>query len=235
MTDEGAAISLALLKRQRSHMLFVLSDAIPGRKTAFLEWYQGAYRQGLSGWDGLLGVQHYERHGVDITQGRYPPLPFGYLGVCEVSVEGAESAEALIEQITRLHREQPAAQAPATWLYYPMSEKVGRTPSVLPCMLTLAFANSVPGRENEFREWYVTRHIRHALNIPALVSGQCFERTQFQRPGALTPVFNTIAVYEEEGPPESIIRCFETLPKETFAFPMLDLSRFAEAVYRPLA
>jgi hypothetical protein len=101
-------------------------------------------------------------------------------------------------------------------------------------MLTLAFANGFADSEGEFREWYATRHIRHALNIPVLVSGQTFERTQFQRPGVLEAGFATIAVYEQVGPPEVILESFATLPEETFHFPSMDMSRFAEGVYRPV-
>jgi hypothetical protein len=228
---------LALVGRQRSHVLFVLSHAKVGYEAAFLGWYRGVYRKTVHDLGGVLTAQHYEQHEVDITCGEYAPLPFRYLGLYEVSVDGAQAAHGLIESIATLHREQVAAQAPATWLYYPVSERVGRSPAQLPSMLTLAFANSVPGQEAEFREWYATRHIRHALNIPALVSGQCFARTLFQRPGALEAKFDTIAVYEQEGSAESIVTSFKSLPESTFHFPMLDLdrSRFAEWVYRPLS
>jgi hypothetical protein len=236
MTNEGEMSPLALLKKQRSHVLFVLSNAHAGREIAFLAWYQGVYRQAVSNIAGVLCVQHYEQHEVDITQGRYAPLPFHYLGLYDLSLDGVQAAEDLIEQITMLHREEAAAQAPATWLYYPVSEKVGRSPSAIPSMLTLAFANSVEGQEDDFREWYATRHIRHALNVPALVSGQCFERTQFQRAGARQATFSKIAVYEQEGTPESIIESFASLPQNTFEFPMLDddVAHFAEWVYRPV-
>jgi hypothetical protein len=226
--------NLALSGAQRSHILFVLSDAVAGREVAFREWYLGRYRHEFSVVPGLLGVQHYEQHETDVTQGRFPRLPFLYLGICELSVDGATAATALIERIGVLHRGHAAARAPATWLYYPVSEKVGRSPTLQPSVLTIAFANSVAGQESEFREWYATRHIRHALNIPSLVSGQCYERTQFQAPGALEARFQTIAVYETEGGPDDIIREAALLPASTFHFPMLDLSRFAESVYRPL-
>jgi hypothetical protein len=103
-------------------------------------------------------------------------------------------------------------------------------------MLTIAFANGVPGQETEFREWYATRHIRHALKIPALVSGQCFERTKFQRPGTVEASFSMIAIYEQEGTPEAILDGFALLPDGALHFPMLDRSpfRFAEVVYRPV-
>ena len=233
MSDQNEA-PLALIEKQRSHVVFVLSSAEIGQEPAFLNWYQGVYRKAVSDMRGVLSVQHYEQHEVDITAGQYAPLPFKYLGFYEISVDGALAAEGMIERITLLHREQAAAAAPATWLYYPASERVGRSPKRQPLTLTLAFANGVPGQEAEFREWYATRHIRHALNIPALVSGQTFERTIFQEPGALEAKFATIAVYEQVGTPESILESFATVPEETFRFPAMDMSRFAEWVYRPL-
>lgn len=232
-TDESP---LALTKRQRSHILFVLSNARAGHEGSFVSWYQGAYCKAVRNIVGVLSTQHYERHEVDIDQGQHPPLPFQYLAFCEISVDGAQEAAPIIDQVATLHREEPVAEEPATWIYYPASEKVGRSAKNPPSHLTLAFANPVVGQEREFREWYATRHIRHALNIPALVSGQCLERTLFQRPGALEARFHTIAVYEQEGTAESIIESFNSLPESTFHFPMLDLdrARFAEWVYRPL-
>lgn len=226
--------SLTLLDKQRSHVLFVLSHPQAGHEMAFLQWYRGAYQRAVLDHVGILNAQLYEQHEVDVTGGCHARLPFHYLGLYELSLDGAQAAANLIERITLLHREHPGAQAPATWLYYPASEKVGRTPAARPSMLTLAFANSVPGREAEFREWYATRHIRHALNIPALVSGQCFERTQFQKPGALEAKFHTIAVYEQEGTPEAILQSFASLPKGTLDFPALHTTHFAEWVYRPV-
>jgi hypothetical protein len=43
-----------------------------------------------------------------------------------------------------------------------------------------------------------------------------------------------IAVYEQEGTPEEMLRSFESLPPGTLDFPAMDLTRFAEWVYRPL-
>jgi hypothetical protein len=232
--DNLAESSLALIAKQRSHVLFVLSNPRAAQAPTFLNWYQRSYFNSVLSIAGVLAGQHYERHEVDITRGQHAPLPFGYLGVFDISLDGVQAADRLINRIERLHREEDAAEAPATWLYYPVSEKVGRSPAVKPSMLTLAFANGAAGKETEFREWYATLHIRHALNISALVSGQCFARTQFQRPGAMLAAFDTIALYEQEGSPESIIESFSSLPQDLFRFPSLDTSRFAESVYRPL-
>lgn len=229
MTNDRDESSLALLQRQRSHILFVLSNAPAGRRPEYLRWYQGTYLQEVRQAPCVVSAQHYERHEVDLTLGSFPPLPFEYLGLYEISVDGAQAAEGLIDRIGALHD-----RTAATWLYYPMSEKVGRSPATLPSMLTIAFANPVEGQAAEFREWYATRHIRHALNIPALVTGQCFERTLFQKPGALDPTFAMIAVYEQTGTPESIIESIASFPEGTLDFPAMHKSRFAEWVYRPL-
>jgi hypothetical protein len=225
---------LELLRKQRSHVLVVLSNPKTGSDPMFRSWYLGPYQQAMLAHRPVLHGQQYEPHEVDVSRGRYPGLPFRYLALYDLSVDGAPAALEVIERVRELHGREKSAAAPATWLYYPMSERVGRSPTVIPSLLTLAFANAVPGQEVEFREWYATRHIRHALNIPALVSGQCLERTQFQSPGVLAADFNMIAVYEQEGTAEEMMRSFSSLPPGTLDFPAMDLTRFAEWVYRPL-
>jgi hypothetical protein len=232
--DPRAAASLALLKRQRSHVLFVLGNASSGHEPEFRDWFMGAYPAALSAAPHVLGLRLYEQHEVDVTAGQFPRLPFRYLSICELSLDGAQQADPLIRFITELHASEVSARAPATWLYYPACEKVGRAATTSPCLLTIAFANGVPGHEDEFKEWYATRHIRHALNIPALVSGQCFERTRFQMPGATEVAYSTLAVYEQEDTPESLLESLRTIPESTFDFPTLDLTRFAESVFQPL-
>ena len=226
--------SLNLLQKQRSHLLFVLNNAQPGCDADFLEWYQGPYREAVAKIAAVVDGTHYQQHDVDISQGRYPGLAYKYLALYQLSLDGAEAAEGIIGEINALFADQRTADAPATWLYYPVSEKVGRAPKHVPTMLTIAFANSIPGRKREFREWYATRHIRHALSIPALVNGQCFEPTRFQGPSAAPIGYDTIAIYEQEGAPEEIIRSFACLPPGALDFPAMDLTRFTEWVYRPL-
>lgn len=230
----NAPLSLMLAGRQRSHVLFVLSDSVDPQDARFLEWYRGPYRDEVGRSPAVVGVQHYRQHDVDITQGVMSRLPFRYLGIYQIVLDGAREATALIGKIAMLHEQQSFARSPATWLYYPLSEKVGRAPTSSPSMLTIAFANSTPGDDAEFQEWYATRHIRHALNVPELVSGQCFARTQFQSPGALEAKFQMIAVYEQEGTPADILKSFEVIPESVFQFPTLDTTRFAEWVYGPV-
>ena len=225
---------LELLSEQRSHILVVLSNPKAGSESNFRSWYLGPYSQEMLALTPVLSGQQYEPHELDVSRGRYPGLPFRYLGLYDLSVDGAQAAGEVIERVRDLHGREKSAAACATWLYYPVSERVGRAPAARPSLLTLAFANAVPGQEAEFREWYATRHIRHALNIPALVSGQCLERTQFQNPGALAADYSMIAVYEQEDTAEEMMRSFNSLPPGALDFPAMDLTRFAEWVYRPL-
>jgi hypothetical protein len=226
---------LELLGEQRSHVLVALSNPQEGSDRMFRAWYLGPYQQEILALGPVLSGQQYEPHELDVSRGRYPGLPFRYLALYDLSVDGARAALGVIERISELHGREKSAAAPATWLYYPVSERVGRAPAARPSLLTLAFANAVRGKEAEFREWYATRHIRHALRIPALVSGQCLERTQFQSPGALAADYSMIAVYEQEGTPEDMMRSISSLPPGTLDFPAMDLTRFAEWVYRPLS
>jgi hypothetical protein len=234
--NEGPRSPLQLLATQPSHLLFVLSNAREARERQFLEWYEGSYKVRVRDNETVIRAEHYKQHEVDVTCGRHMPFPYAYLGLYQLSIDGAEQAAGLVDLIHSLFRDCDDVTAPATWLFYPLSEKVGRPPRTPASMLTIAYANSIAGQEAEFREWYSSRHIRHALQIPALVSGQCFERTHFQRPGAAECGFSTTAIYEQEGTPEEIIESFATLPKGALNFPMLDRTRgrFAECVYRSI-
>jgi hypothetical protein len=215
-------------------VLVVLSNPAAGSEHTFRSWYVGPYQRDILALTPVLGGQQYEPDELDVSRGKYPGLPFRYLALYDLSVDGAQAALDVIERIRELHGREKSAALPATWLYYPLSERVGRAPALRPSLLTMAFANPVPGQEAEFREWYATRHIRHALNIPALVSGQCLERTQFQSPGALAAGYSMIAIYEQEGTAEEMMRSFHSLPPGMLDFPAMDLTRFAEWVYRPL-
>jgi hypothetical protein len=234
--NDGSRSPLQLLATQPSHVLFVLSNAREARQPQFLEWYAGFLKGRMRDNEAVVRADHYEQHEVDVTGGRHMPFPYRYLGLYQLSIDGAEQVAEFVDSIHCVFRECEAAAAPATWLFYPISQKVGRAAQAASSMLTIAYANSIAGQEAEFREWYSTRHIRHALKIPALVSGQCFERAIFQRPGAAQCGYSIAAIYEQEGTPEQIIESFATLPPGALNFPMLDRTRgrFAECVYRPI-
>lgn len=233
--DDSGLPPFELMKTQRSHILFVLSNSEPNQSEAFMEWYKGNYLYDIAKLDGVLSVQHFQRHELDITMGHYPPPDYQYLGIYELSLDGAEMATDTITYIIKSYEAESCASEPATWLYYPVSEKVGRPKENTNSMIVLAFANAVPGAKAEFVEWYCTRHIRHALNASVLVSGQCFGLTEFQISGSREPSCSTIAIYEQEGTPEELLDCFKSLDPELFDFPTLDTTCFGEAVFYPVS
>jgi hypothetical protein len=226
--------SLTALKQQRSHLLLVLSQPKEGSADDFTAWHAATCRETMLQRPEVLTASCFVEDDVDITGGKFPALTHRHLAIYELSVDGAEQAEAAIAVVEALYRDSGVAEQPATWLYFPVSEKIGLSVPKAP-FLTIAYSNATPGDEDVFREWYTTRHIRHALNIPAFTSGQCFERTQWQRPGALEARFHIIALYEQTGSSHELIKAFKTLSPETISFPTMDQTRFSEAAYRRIA
>lgn len=232
--SESKKTPLALLKQQRSHNLFLMSNAQEGNEDKFTAWYKETLLQGIAEQDHVLSVQGFEQHEVDITQGHFRRPNYHYLSLIELSLDGANEAASLIDHITVLHQDEASADDPAAWLYYPLGEMVGRNPETEQPLMTLAYANAVKGKEDEFREWYTTRHIRHALNLPEFVSGQCFALSEFQRYGAAKPEFSVIAIYQQEGSPKALLDSFNKIVPGTLVFPSLDTVNFSEWIYQPV-
>ena len=228
------AAPLQLIKRQRSHLMVIFSNPQNQQEEQFVYWNHDSFYKKLAGFEMVLSHRMLEKHEVDVTEGEYQRIPFQYLTLVELSIDGAQQAEKLAENINQWHLEEPSADTAVIWIYYPACEKVGRPSGAEHNMLTFAFANALPNKEAEFQEWYCTRHIRHALYVPQIVSGQCYARTGFQ-PISSPPVeYSMIAIYEQEGTQQEMIESFHRLPDEIFDFPTLDLVNFAEWVYRPV-
>lgn len=235
-TEKHKETPLMMARKQRSHLLLVLSNALSNEDNAFLSWYETDYRQAIVDHDNVLSVQHFEKHEIDITAGHYPPPNYKYLGVYDLSLDGAEEANDLMNFIADAHCAGNRAETPAIWLYYPISERVGEPFKIKSQKLILAFATAISGYEDKFREWYCSQHIRHALNIPVLVSGQCFEKTGFQCSKSIAAVSNLLALYEQDGSPQEFLKQVKSLPKKTLEFPpIVDDSCFSEGVYQPLS
>ena len=233
--------ALEVAKYQASHILITLTNPVPEGKDMFLAWYKEGHHHAVAKLDNVLTAQHFEPHEIDIMQGAYPAPDYQYLGIYELCLDGAEQAQDIISFIHEAHKQESSADTPATWLYYPISEKVGRPAQISNPMVTLAFANGIPNSDDEFREWYCTRHLRHALHIPVFVNGQCFGPTGFQNEGSMALNSSLIALYEWEGGPQDYFDYLNSVSEEVgnkltemLSFPTLDTSRFGECVYRPI-
>jgi hypothetical protein len=224
--------ALRASRLQASHILLVHQNPIEGFEEQFENWFTGQHLYDASNLHHIFSARHYRQHEIDITCGRHAPMPYSYLGLYELALDGAEESLSVIDQLTTLHQRSNTSCGAAFWIYFPIGSKVGKNCPAAP-MLTVADANPVDGPEDEFREFYSTQHIRHALNIRALVSGQCFERSQFQHPGAEEVRFKVVALYEQVDGPEAIIAAFARLPKGTLDFPALNkmYGAFSECTY----
>jgi hypothetical protein len=78
------------------------------------------------------------------------------------------------------------------------------------------------GRESRSRVSGMARYSSYpsCSEHPRSVGGQCFERTQFQRLRIPDAKLGTIAVYEVEGTPQSIVENCALLEEGTLHFPM---------------
>ena len=186
---------------------------------------------------GVLRGQQYEAHEVDISGGKYPGLPYQYFGYIRRLLSMARRAPArILDRIKDLHASRAQrstarglALLPRQRTRRPVCGSATLAPHGRICKLPFPVGktSSVSGMPRAI----FVMHCR----FPALVSGQCFARTEFQSPGAMSADFSMIAVYEQEGSPEEMRRSFETLPAGALDFPAMDLKNFAEWVYRPCA
>jgi hypothetical protein len=81
-------------------------------------------------------------------------------------------------------------------------------------------SNPVPGREDEFSDWYTSRHLPEMLAVPGFASAQWFVASAIRRSPATPPYrYSGLAIYEVTGDPR-------------LAFDALDRARTAGTVTR---
>ena len=63
-------------------------------------------------------------------------------------------------------------------------------------------SNPVPGREEEFHDWYTSRHLPEMLTVPGFASAQRFAASPVLRTPATPPSrYSCLAIYEVTGDP----------------------------------
>ena len=63
--------------------------------------------------------------------------------------------------------------------------------------LLLVLTNPAPGREDEFNDWYTSRHLDDVLEVPGIVAAQRFALSPVQRMTPPLP-WSYFAIYEVE-------------------------------------
>lgn len=74
----------------------------------------------------------------------------------------------------------------------------------MPKFTLVVYTNPVPGREDEFNEWYTNTHIPDALRGPGMVSARRYRRTAQQR-WAGPHQWEYLAIYECDAPEPQVV------------------------------
>ncbi|WP_280314984.1 DUF4286 family protein [Nocardia abscessus] len=100
----------------------------------------------------------------------------------------------------------------------------------------LVFSNAVAGQDEEFNEWYDTKHLAEVVAVPGVSSGQRFELVPAALPGgnAAAPAHRYLAVYELSDDPDKIVQAFVARAGngEIELSKALDVSTLAVSVWR---
>ena len=64
----------------------------------------------------------------------------------------------------------------------------------------IVFTEAVPGREQEFNDWYDQVHLKEVLEVDGFVAAQRFERAEKQMDGMEDVPARFLAIYEIEAP-----------------------------------
>ena len=68
--------------------------------------------------------------------------------------------------------------------------------------LYIVQSNALPGREDEFNDWYTRRHLPEMLTVPGFASAQRFVASPIRRSPATPPYrYSCLAIYEVTGDP----------------------------------
>lgn len=96
------------------------------------------------------------------------------------------------------------------------------------------YANSKPGQENEFNEWYDGTHLGDVLAVPGMLAATRYRLEPVAaRSTGLPPPGEYLAVYEFEGDPEQVLAGLAAAAREMFITPAMG-ERGPSHVYREI-
>ena len=68
--------------------------------------------------------------------------------------------------------------------------------------IQLVYSKPLPGKDDEFNDWYDNTHIPDVLSIPGIVSAQRYDLRQLAREQGTEPEYRYLTIYEVEGDPD---------------------------------
>ena len=75
--------------------------------------------------------------------------------------------------------------------------------------IQIVFSNPLPGRDDEFNEWYDNVHIPQLLAVPGMLSAQRYtlrDSEMYRVPGGFAPEHQYAIIYEMEGDVDAIMQ-----------------------------
>ena len=75
--------------------------------------------------------------------------------------------------------------------------------------IQIVFSNPLPGRDDEFNEWYDNVHIPQLLAVPGMLSAQRYtlrDSEMYRAPGGFVPEHQYAIIYEMEGDVDAIMQ-----------------------------
>lgn len=219
---------LCAARRQSSHTALIFFSLDESECEAIKAWSDTAVSSELRSSEFVLRQRVFRK--IDFRLYEFcRDIDFDYVNICDLALDGASEFQKLGEKIQLYANKCSVISKLQTWLYYPVSEKVGDLSNSNPPFVTLALANAVKGQGARFREWYSSQHIRHALNIPALLNGQRFERCEFQSRNDQRPEYESVAIYSQSCGPEQMLREAQSVDPSKLPWDVSgDLERFSE-------
>jgi hypothetical protein len=103
----------------------------------------------------------------------------------------------------------------------------------MPKGVLLVMSQSVPGKEEEYNDWYINVHIPELLEVPGIAAAQRFEAVD--APNSQTPPQKYLAIYEFDTDPEEAMKAMRearSRPGVAPPSPALDRSSSVMYVYR---
>ena len=70
--------------------------------------------------------------------------------------------------------------------------------------LYIVQSNAVPGREDEYNDWYTNVHLQDLVRIPGVAAAQRFRFGARQRDTAPPYPYGYLAIYELDGEPQDV-------------------------------
>lgn len=155
------------------YKFLVLTNAVAGQEDEYNDWYTNRHLADIVAIPGFSAAQRFIVRLVKMGE-----IAQKYLAIYEMDVPDLASAREALIRIAGTEMEiSPALDGDSivTGLFEPRSE-IQEDGALAGPFRVLAMTDAVPGRENEFSDWYGNVHIRELMAHGGYVSAEFFHQ-----------------------------------------------------------